>query len=126
MRSHSGRTSDAWFDDVSGRAFIPGVFVNHTGHLSWQQRGVGSRVVRWLPLLCCAESALRAANGPGHRGHDDSGPIQVAVSPLAHRGHSTWVMLHRLADLDAKTQWNLTPPRLRIEEAVLDVAAGAR
>lgn len=35
------------------------------------------------------------------------------------------MVLHRLVDLDVRAQWNLTPPRLRIEEAVLDVAAAA-
>jgi hypothetical protein len=33
--------------------------------------------------------------------------------------------VHRLADLGERVQWNLAPPRLRIEEAVLDVAAEA-
>jgi hypothetical protein len=33
-------------------------------------------------------------------------------------------LAHRLAVLDRQAQWNLSPPRLRIEEAVLDIAAG--
>jgi hypothetical protein len=33
--------------------------------------------------------------------------------------------LHRISDFDAKVQWNASPPRLRIEEALVDVAAAA-
>jgi hypothetical protein len=35
------------------------------------------------------------------------------------------VVVHRLAALDDKALWNSSPPRLRIEEAALDVAAEA-
>ena len=35
------------------------------------------------------------------------------------------VVVHQVADLGDKAQWNLSPPCLRIEEAVLDVAAAS-
>ena len=101
-----------------------GVFVNHTGPLTWQQRAWAA-VLHADPAALCAESALRAANGPGHRDHDDSGPIHLAVDRSRTVVPPPGVVLHRLADLDRRAQWNLAPPRLRIEEAVLDVAAAA-
>ena len=102
----------------------PGVFVDHTGPLSWQQRAWAA-VLFAEPAALCAESALRAANGPGHRDHDDTGPIHIAVDRSRTVVAPPGVVLHRLVDLDRRAQWNLAPPRLRIEEAVIDVAAAA-
>ncbi len=102
----------------------PGVFINHTGPLTWQQRAWAA-VLYAAPAVLCASSALRAANGPGHRDHDDTGPIDVAVDRTRTVLAPTEIVLHRLIDLKSRAQWNLSPPRLRIEEAVLDVAAAA-
>jgi very-short-patch-repair endonuclease len=101
-----------------------GVYVGHTGPLTWLQRAWAAVLFAW-PASLCHRSALRAVDGPGRRDHDDDAPIHVAV----HRDRSVrapaGIRVFRLADLEAKTQWNSSPPRLRIEEAVLDVAAGA-
>jgi len=101
-----------------------GVYVDHTGPLTWLQRAWAAVLVMW-PAALCHHSALRASDGPGRRDHHDGGPIHVAV----HRGRRVrapvGVVVHRLTDLDAKTQWNGSPPRLRVEEAALDVAAEA-
>ncbi len=101
-----------------------GVFVDHTGPVTWTQRAwAGVLVV--APAALCHGSALRATDGPGRRDPTDAGPIHVAVdrkrSVLAPDG----VVLHHLAHLDARTLWHLSPPRLRVEEAVLDLAAEA-
>ena len=102
----------------------PGVFVNHTGPLTWVQRAWAA-VLYAAPAALCAESTLRAANGPGHRGHDDAGSIHIAVDRSRTVVVPEGIVLHRLHELDPRAQWNLAPPRLRIEEAVLDVAAAA-
>jgi hypothetical protein len=102
----------------------PGVFVDHTGPLTWRQRAWAA-VLLAAPSALCAESALRAAHGPGQRGHDDQGPIHVAIDRSRTVVTPPGVTAHRLVDLDDRVQWNLAPPRLRVEEAVLDVAAGA-
>lgn len=102
-----------------------GVYVDHTGPLTWQQRAWAA-VLFAAPAALCAESALRAANGPGHRGHDDAGPIRVAVERARTVSAPSDVQVHRLVGLQTRVQWNRSPPRLRIEEAVLDVAAAAR
>ncbi len=48
--------------------------------------------------------------------------IDRSRSPQAPPG----IRLHRLADLDDKVVWNVGPPRVRIEHAVLDLAAESR
>ena len=104
---------------------FPGVYVDHTGPLLWQQRAWAAVLAVWPAALSHA-SAMRAMDGPGRRDRDDRGPIHVAVdrdrSVVAPRG----VVVHRLGAFDAKVTWNASPPRLRVDEAVLDLAAEAR
>jgi hypothetical protein len=102
---------------------VPGVYVDHNGPLTWvQQAWVGVLAV-W-PAALCHRSALRADDGPGRRGSDAA--LHVAVDRDRSPASPPGVRLHRMADLDGKVQWNLGPPRVRIEHAVLDVAAGSR
>jgi hypothetical protein len=102
----------------------PGVFINHTGPLTWQQRAWAA-VLYAAPSALSGESALRAADGPGRRGHDDSSPIHIALDRDRQCRTPPGVVLHRVARLDDKVLWNLGPPRMRVEEALLDVAASA-
>lgn len=102
-----------------------GVYVDHTGQLSWLQRAWAA-VLAVAPAALSHRSAMRAVRGPGWRDHDDAGSIHVAVarerrSLVVPEG----VALHHLAGLTSKAQWNTSPPRVRIEHAVLDVAAEA-
>ena len=113
----------------------PGVYVDHTGDPSWIQRA-------WAGVLACASydtrrrggtsrgddlgaalagaSAMRAADGPGRR--EDATPIVVAIARdrrvLAPAG-LTVVRTFGLAD---RVMWNVGPPRMRYDEAALDVA----
>lgn len=100
----------------------PGVYVNHTGHLTWHQRAWAAVLHAW-PAALSHESALRAADGPGRRDHDDNGPIHVALGDRRSLVQPDNVVLHRTVELSTRVQWNRHPPRLRIEEAALDVAA---
>jgi hypothetical protein len=67
---------------------------------------------------------MRAADGPG-RATGDGGPIQVVVPRsrrvVARRG----VTVTRTFLLYDRVQWHLGPPRMRYDEAALDVALGA-
>lgn len=101
-----------------------GVFVNHTGQLTWQQRAWVA-VLRYAPAALHGVSALRAEAGPGQRGHDDAGPIHVAVDRHRNRREIDGVVLHRMVGLRERTRWSTSPPRVRVEEAVIDVAAVA-
>lgn len=100
-----------------------GVYVEHTGPLTWIQRAWAAVLFAW-PACLCLDSALRAAGGPGRRDHDDGGPIHVAIDRTRRVRPPAGVVVHRLSVLDAKGLWNTSPPRLRIEEAAMDVAAG--
>lgn len=114
---------------------LPGVYVDHTGPLTWSQRAwagvlfagpdrAGARPTDRAAL--CAQSALRAWEGVESRHRCDAGPIHVAVDRDRRARAPAQVVVHRLAGLEEKAQWNVGPPRLRLEEAVVDVAATAR
>jgi hypothetical protein len=103
----------------------PGVYVAHTGPLSWLARAWAAVQFSW-PSALCGHSALRAAEGPGRSDSPDDGPIHVAVD----RRRTTLVeppgvRVHHVVRLDGRVQWNMSPPRLRYEDAALDVAAEA-
>lgn len=103
----------------------PGVYANHTGLLTWHQRAWAAVLHAW-PAALSHQSAMRAADGPGRRRHDDDGPIHVAIDRRRALSQPDGTRVHHLADLSRKVQWNRTPPRLRVEEAALDLAAEAR
>lgn len=101
-----------------------GVYVDHTGTLTWLQRAWAA-VLYAEPAALCLHSAVRAADGPGRSGTDD-GPIHVAVArKRAALAEPAGVRIHHLSHLGERVLWNLSPPRLRFEEAVLDVACVA-
>lgn len=101
-----------------------GVYVDHTGTPTWLQRAWAAVLFAW-PAALSHESAIRAADGPGRRDRPETRPIQVAISHRRTVVAPEGIVVHRVLDLSARVRWNASPPRLRIEEAVLDVAAGA-
>lgn len=101
---------------------LDGVYVNHTGPLSWIERAWAAVLFSW-PAALTHDSAVRAANGPGRRTAEDV--IHVAVATERHLKAPSWVRLHRLTDFQQRVQWNLGPPRLRYDDAVLSTAADA-
>lgn len=104
---------------------LPGVFLKHTGEPTWLQRAwIG--VLYYSPAALGKGSALRAPNGPGWRGHDDDWPIVIAVDQDRRLKPTPGYRICRHVDLDRRVQWTASPPRVRIEEAVLDVAAEQR
>jgi hypothetical protein len=103
--------------------FHPRVWLDHTGAPTWLQRAWAAVLVAW-PAALCHESALRAEGGPGRRNNDE-GVVHVAVDRARSLAVPPGVRLHRLADLDGKVRWNATPPRVRVEHALVDVAAEA-
>ena len=93
----------------------PGVYVDHTGELSWLSRAWAAVLLHWPAVLCD-----RSVVEPG------SGLVHVAVARERSPGSGRGIRVHRLADLDARAQWQLSPPRLRLEDALIGVASGAR
>lgn len=102
----------------------PGVYVNHTGPLSWIQRAWAATLYA-APAALCLATALRAADGPGRSAYDDGKPIDVAVDRHRHLVEPAGVRLHRVADLDRSVLWNTSPPRERVEYATIGLAARA-
>jgi hypothetical protein len=101
----------------------PGVYVEHTGPLSWQQRAWAA-VLRCWPAALHGRSAMRAHEGPGRRDADES-LIHVAVDRHRNLADPTGVRVHRVSHFEERVQWNVGPPRMRYDDTVLDLAAAA-
>ena len=105
------------------RALHPGVYVDHTGTPSFQQRCWGA-VLLGAPAALSHETALRAHEGPGSTRSEV--PLHVVVDHPRRVVARPGVVLHRSEHLEQRVQWHTGPPRVRYEEAALDVAAAAR
>lgn len=101
-----------------------GVYVNHTGPLTWNQRAWAAVLFYW-PAALCGHSALQPTSTQRRTTVDDEPVIHVAIEHPRNAVQIDGVRLHRLMRLGARTRWNLSPPRLQLEEAVLDVCAEA-
>jgi hypothetical protein len=101
---------------------LPGVFVDHTGPPTWIQRAWAG-VLFYEPAALGGLSALRAVTGPGWRRCPDDRPIEIVVDlgrkPKRVDGYEP----RRRSGFDVDVLHNASPPRLRTEQAVLDVAA---
>lgn len=109
---------------------FPGVYVAHTGEPTWVQRAWGAVLACSSPrgfagaeldAALAGASAMRAADGPG-RSFGDGGPIEVAVSRRRKVIAPPGIRITRTFLLHDRVQWNLGPPRMRYDEAALDVA----
>lgn len=94
-----------------------GVCVTHTGPLTWQQRAWAA-VLAHHPAWLTRESAL--PDPP------QDGVIHVAVAPGRKVRPVPGVVAHRTARVHHRVAPMSTLPRLRLEEAVVEVAAAAR
>ena len=97
----------------------PGVYLDHTGPPTWWQRAWGA-VLAVAPGALSHESALRAYGLVQHEG-----AVHVAVARHRSVTAPAGVVLHHRSGLAARAMWHLSPPRVRLEDAVLDVASGA-
>ena len=91
-----------------------GVYADHTGSLTWNARAMAAVLFHPHSALC-ATSALELAGDP----------IHVAIEHPRRGAALPGVRLHRVRHLEERVQWHRIPPRLRIEEAALDVAGAA-
>lgn len=108
------------------REWVPvhqGVYVNHTGPLTWHQRAWAAVLACW-PAALAGASARRAHEGPGRHGGDE-GPIEVVVAHSRRLRPPDGVRARRLRRIRDAVQWNLSPPRMRYEDAIIDLADGA-
>lgn len=104
----------------------PGVYLSHTGPPSWIERA-------WAALLVVSSdpelgdvalahwSALRIAEGPGRRDSPDQ-PIHIMVPASRRSRPGAGIVVHRSGHFRERIHPARWPPRIRYEEAVLDVA----
>lgn len=79
---------------------LPGVFVDHTGELTWLQQAWAAVLFSW-PAALTHSSALRAAEGPG-RGKESDERIHVVVERSRSLVAPPRVRIHRGVDLAAQ------------------------
>lgn len=95
----------------------PGVYLTHTGAPTWSQRC-------WAAVLYAGRSALHlesALHEPG-KGAAPTGPVHVAVDWSRRVVPRSGICVHRVRGLEEKVRWNLSPPRVRVEMAAVEVA----
>ena len=119
----------------------PGVYVGHTGTPTWSQRAWSAVLFHW-PAALAGPSALRAPGlrslsdpRPPGRSHGDAAwtagpagragtePVHVVVAASRRVVPPSGVIVTRRTDFDGRVQLHLSPPRLRLDEALLDVAS---
>lgn len=100
------------------------VYADHPAPWSWHSRAWAGVLTAW-PAALSHESALRAAEGPGRRGRDDS-VIHVAIAK-GRKGvpSPTGVVVHAIHKNDPRVAWETSPPRMRYEEAIVDLTHDA-
>lgn len=92
---------------------FPGVYVNHNGPLTWSSRAWAA-VQRYWPAALVLDTAVDLAGDVIHVGVAEG---RSGLRP--ERG----VQVHRLRHLDDRIQWNRSPPRQRLEDAVISLAS---
>lgn len=95
----------------------PGVYLSHTGTPTWTQRC-------WAAISYAGRSALHLESALHRPGKDavPKGPIHVAVDWTRRVAPQDGIRIHRVRDLEDKVQWNLSPPRVRLEVAAVEAA----
>lgn len=99
-----------------------GVFVNHTGELSWLQRAWAA-VLYYSPAALTHESALdvQGVRTTAQRDHR----VHVAVGKERRVREVPGVRLHHVSNLARLVQPNRAPARVQLEHALLGVASRA-
>jgi hypothetical protein len=104
---------------------LPGVYVDHTGEPTWLQRAWAG-VLYYSPSALAGPSAMRMIAGPGWRAHDDMGHVWLAVDAGRNVAERPGYRVRYLAGFAGQVLHHTHPPRMRFEEACLDVVAATR
>lgn len=100
-----------------------GVYVNHTGELSWLQRAWAAVLFYW-PAALSHDSVLRVHEL--RRSDGSTEPIHVLVDHRRRVSRRPGIEVHRTRGLDRLIAPNREPARVRLEHALLDVASAAK
>ncbi len=98
----------------------PGVYVDHTGPLTWPQRAWAACLAHW-PAVLAARSAIRAQEDRTGAA-DDGADIEILVAHARRVVSLPGVRVRRARGFDATARLDLHPPRQRYDDAVLAVA----
>ncbi|AFA72614.1 hypothetical protein GPOL_c15650 [Gordonia polyisoprenivorans VH2] len=93
---------------------FPGVYVDHTGPLTARQR-------QWSAVLDAFPAALSHSSAILDGDVAPTQPVHIVVDRQRRVTRRQGVVVHYGSRLDDRVLWHARPPRLRIEEAVLDV-----
>jgi len=99
----------------------PGCYVNHTGVPTWEQRAWAAVLAVW-PAALSRDSALRAC-GMKRCGASEDSPIKVAINKSRGGRTPSGIVVERLANYEAWVRTSSSPPRVRLDVAVLQVAS---
>jgi hypothetical protein len=99
----------------------PGCYVNHTGVPTWHQRSWAAVLAVW-PAALSRDSALRAC-GLKRCGVGEGSPIRVAIDKSRGGRAPSGIVVERVAHYDAWVRTTTSPPRIRLDQAVLQVAS---
>jgi hypothetical protein len=112
---------------------VPGVYVDHTGPTTWEQRAMAGVLHaatgldddrRPVGAALGGHAALRAAIGPAWRPARGL-PVEVVIEAGRARRPLRGYRFVRVADLVPRVDPVRTPPRLRLPEALADLALAA-
>lgn len=92
-----------------------GIYVTHTGPPTWRQRAWAA-VLDAYPAALCHRSVMP---DPGEM-------IHILIDSDRKVTARPGVVVHRRPSLDPHVVWTVNPSKLRVHEAVLDMAATAR
>jgi hypothetical protein len=100
----------------------PGVYVEHNGPPTWEQQAWGAVLYQW-PAALADESALLAF---GVRGYEPrpGAPIRICVDRSRAVRRRVGIHVRQLAHWGDLCLLQLSPPRQRLEHALLGVASG--
>ena len=105
-----------------------GVYAMHTGPPSWSERAWAAVLFHW-PAALAGPSALQAhglRQQPGRIGEPTpAGSIHVVAAAGRSLSPPPGVLLTKRVRFESRVLLHLSPPRLRLEEALLDVASAA-
>jgi hypothetical protein len=93
------------------RRVHPGVYLDHTGPLTRRQREWVAVLAAWPAAL--ADESVLPGTAPGL--------VHIAVAPGRKVQLPVGVRMRRITQLDEWVLWHRSPPRVRIEQAVLNV-----
>ena len=104
---------------------LPGIYLDHTGRPTWRQR-CWAAVLHYWPAALSHESALGPPKPqpriPGVDPDDLLDTIHVSIEHPRSAQRVPGVRLHRVRGLRDRVDWRARPPRVRYEEALIDVA----